>query len=174
MPNPYFIPSGLLDDTKDLTVLNIILAGHSPNPSARGSDTFVNHWTIYLEIPQERSICLNMLPNSTTGEPGTLFIERLENIMSKDVVHHISFPAVQGLSARHVIDRITAKHYHQYRYGEQMLECRYWAYVVMKDFRDAGYIEGNDTEVYAAVSSTWKAGGVELSKTPDWTEGTFD
>ncbi|KAF2690366.1 hypothetical protein K458DRAFT_427118 [Lentithecium fluviatile CBS 122367] len=153
MPNPHFIPSSLLADANTLTVSTIILAGHAPTPSASGSDVYVNHWVIYLQITQGGSIRIDMSPNTTAGQLGTLIAKRLDYNLSSDVVHQIPFPAVQGLYARHVIDRITGKGYHQYRYGEKMLECRYWAYVVMKDFRDAGYIGGNGTEAYAAYTA---------------------
>jgi len=173
MPNPSFIPSTLLEDSKDLMVSGIVLAGHRPNSVAEGSDVYVNHWTICLQLVQGESIRLDMLPNSVANQPATLVVSRLPYPISKYVVHQLLFPATQTLSARHIFDRISEKGYHRYRYGDKMLECRYWTNVVMKDFRDAGFVGGDGTEAYAAVTRTWGPDGVQLPSSPEWTQGTF-
>jgi hypothetical protein len=112
------------------------------------------------------SIRLDMSPNPTTGQPGTLIVKRLDYNVSSDVVYQVPFPAIKGLYARHVLDLIVKNGRHQYRYGNKTLECRYRAYVVMEDFRSAAYIKGSGTEVWAAVSSSWTTGGGTTSKDP--------
>ncbi|KAF2806353.1 uncharacterized protein BDZ99DRAFT_394364, partial [Mytilinidion resinicola] len=94
------------------------------------------------------SVRLDMSPNPVAGELATLIVKRLDYNVSTDG-------------------------YHNYRYGNAMLECRYWVYVVMKDFRDAGWIGGTGNETYSAVCLTWTTGGVQMPKTPVWTQGTF-
>lgn len=118
-------------------------------------------------------IRLDMSPVSAFGERASLLIKRLDDIPSGDVVKELSLPAVPNLRARHVLDRIFDQGYHNYRYGEKMLECRYWVYTVMKDFRDAGFVRGTGMESYDLVSSTWSTEGEQMAKTPSWTQGTF-
>lgn len=173
MANPHYIPSTLLTDSNALIVSTIVVAGHAPVPTRPGGDVYVNHWVICLQIAQGGSIRLDMSPNPTPGQRGTLIVKRLDYNASQGVVKELPFPAAQNLYARHVLDRVLQNGYHNYRYGEMILECRYWIYVVMKDLRDAGYIGGNGGESYDVVRLTWTTGGVQLARTPPWTQGSF-
>ncbi|KAI1521224.1 hypothetical protein PtrSN001C_012324, partial [Pyrenophora tritici-repentis] len=38
----------------------------------------VNHWVIYLQLASGGSIRLDMVPNVTPGERGTLFVSAIE------------------------------------------------------------------------------------------------
>ena len=107
MSNPHYLPTTLLTDSKDPRVSTITISAHSPNSSEVASQIHVNHWVIYLKTSEDESIQLDISPNATTVDgSATLIIIRLMYALSTDVVKHMSFPAIQGLSVRHVLDLI--------------------------------------------------------------------
>lgn len=60
MSNPRYV--GMTDATYDLAVTHVILAAHSPNPTAACGSVLVNHWAVYLRISERQSIRLDMTP----------------------------------------------------------------------------------------------------------------
>ncbi|KAI1513425.1 Phosphotransferase enzyme family protein [Pyrenophora tritici-repentis] len=78
MPTLLYVPSTLLSDSSSETITSIIVGGHPPDPIDVGSDIQVNHWVIYLQLASGGSIRLDMVPNVTPGERGTLFVSAIE------------------------------------------------------------------------------------------------
>jgi hypothetical protein len=173
MPNPHFLPATLLTDSNALTVSKVLVAGHGPTLTEPGGSTYVNHWVIYLQVHQGGSVRLDMSPHHLPGEDATLIIKRLDYNVSNDIVYQLEIPVISGLYVRHVLDRITSKGHHKYRYGEKILECRCWVYTVMCSLEEASWVSGITRKVYDAVSNSWTTGGAKLPQTPAWTQGTF-
>lgn len=82
-----------------------------------------------------------MTPVSSASQQGLLVVKRFRNITSENVVQQAAFPTAPGPYARNFLDKMISKCYHKHQCGEKMLECGYWAYVVIKAFQDAGWIE---------------------------------
>ncbi|KAF2142696.1 uncharacterized protein K452DRAFT_308334 [Aplosporella prunicola CBS 121167] len=137
MSNPCYIPPSLYTTLDNLNISRITVAGHEEFPVAPESDINVNHWAIYLEVTEGGHVCLDMIPTSSTGGLANLAVSRLPTRPS-NVVKTVEFPTDIGLSVKRVIERIEGERYHIYRYGNEMLECRYWVYVVWINYLRPG------------------------------------
>lgn len=166
MSNPRYV--GMTDVTYDLVVTHVILAAHSPNPTAASGSVLVNHWAVYLRISERQSIRLNM-----TLMPDTLIVSNLTYELSSGVVFSIPFPAQPSLTVGDVVRGILHKGYEKYHYGPLLLECRYYVYVLMDYFKEQSWIGGTGRETWDAVSQTYDHRGNRMAETPEMTQGTF-
>jgi len=166
MSNPRYV--GMTDVTYDLVVTHVILAAHSPNPTAASGSVLVNHWAVYLRISERQSIRLDM-----TLMPDTLIVSNLTYELSSGVVFSIPFPAQPNLTVGDVVRGILHKGYEKYHYGPLLLECRYYVYVLMDYFKEQSWIGGTGRETWDAVSQTYDHRGNRMAETPEMTQGTF-
>lgn len=119
-----------------------------------------NHWDIFLETDEGRSVSFEMTPGAFPGREG--FLGRL------DIIHHpnpfpgvchkaVSIPAQPGSSVANFLDAIVQADNHRYEFTREGRGCTGWVRDQFHLFAQVGLLpSGSESTVEAAITTAWE------------------
>ncbi len=85
-----------------------------------------NHWAMFLELPNQHSVRLDMAPGyGSDGLRGKIQVSSKRYQVTENAIWTLSFEVGQALSVRTVTDLISANKRQKYTFTEEMEGCRF-------------------------------------------------
>jgi len=139
------------------SVLSVVLAGTPVNLTPES----VLHWKILMEVAENKTVTLDLVPGGSDGLTGILCIDCLdtENLVTasergglKDAVRdqdsdRVAFTPKTIVSAKAIINLLVSGGRDKYHYDETGSGCRFWCSTVVGDLERKGILEkGSEVE----------------------------
>ncbi|KAL4245362.1 hypothetical protein ABKN59_009477 [Abortiporus biennis] len=127
-----------------LKVKAIHLSATLPPGSSSGSITPIPHWRIYLEVPDQKSVSLDMTPGGD-GQTGLILVQSRSYANTENKLVSFSASASVDMTVEQVMGIIRSNKREFYRFTSQGTGCRWWCRTILNDLEKIGAVAPQST-----------------------------
>ena len=157
-PTISYIPPSLSSTLATLPLLGIQTAAHHPDDTLNGKKT--NHWVLYLQISETKSVRLDISPTGDSTEAACLIVRKLDYVVSSNAVKICGLTVREALSVQSSIDCLESEHKERYRFTSGQ-GCRFCvdSVLALLQQRQITTVESQTQTARAALQKVWGGEG---------------
>ncbi|EQL00641.1 hypothetical protein G6O67_005491 [Ophiocordyceps sinensis] len=151
---------GFDDDDRNKPVVRVNICAYVNEQNAGDDDgnSPTNHWAIFLELPKQHSVSLDMAPGyGSDGRRGKILVSSRRQQITDNAIRTLPFGVAQGTSVQTITNVISTNNRQKYTFTEEMEGCRLWVYTIISDLETARIVDpGSMALTWEEVSYYWR------------------
>ena len=107
-----------------------------------------NHWAAFLKVSETKSVKLDMIPgDGSDGLTGLLLIESKSYLYTDKAIFTLPFSTRGNPTVDDLVSSLLGHGRDRYKFTEAQEGCRYWNYVAIYEWEEAGFLEAGSADL---------------------------